>query len=702
MNLSFDSEIQFLPGIGPERAKALQAAGIFNIRQLLYYFPRKYLDRTRMVKISQIPKIEGTVTILGQVAKAELLSNKGKGGQRLTVFLKDDSGMMELVFFQGISWIKQIFKEGEAFAVFGEPQRYGPRYSIVHPEYEHLKVEDGEVNLLHTGGIVPLYPSGDVLKKVGFDSRGFRRVFKNLFDKIDMTSIPDPIPLLLREKFKLSDLGLCLKQIHQPENNDQLQSALYRLKMDEILYFQLRMLLQKLGIKNNEKGLIFSTSDNYTKQFFKKLPFNLTASQVKVLQDIRKDLSAGQPMNRLVQGDVGSGKTVVGIIAMLMAVDNGYQAAFMAPTEILAEQHYHTLKKYIEPLGLEIIYLTGSVKNSTKNSGIAMLQSGMAQLAVGTHALIEDDVLFNRLGLIVIDEQHRFGVMQRAKLRQKGIFPHVLIMTATPIPRTLSMTVYGDLDVSRMMDMPTGRIPIKTKMMTDKDKPRLNSFVMEQLQSGHQIYFVYPLIEESEKLELKAATDAYNEISKDFPDHSVGLLHGRLSASEKEDVMAKFKSGTIQILVSTTVIEVGVDVPNANLMVIEHAERFGLAQLHQLRGRVGRGVNQSYCILMTSYKISQIAKDRLKIMEETTDGFRIAEEDLKIRGTGDIFGTRQSGLPDFKLLSLVNDEEIIFTSVKLAQDILADDPHLRKPEHIGLRKKMESEENKVIMLNEVG
>ena len=700
--ITISTSVQFVPGVGVERAKALASVGIHSVRQLLEYYPRKYLDRTRVVKIGNLPKVSGHVTVIGKVIKSDLVKNRGKGNQRLSVSLQDETGTMELIFFQGIHYMKKIFLEGEVFAVFGDPQRFGYKHTMVHPEYDHLKAEEGDLNLINTGGIVPLYPSTDNLKRVGFDSRGFRRLFGNLFDKIDSATITDSIPLNLRNKYRISDYFLSIKNIHQPESNEALQSAVHRLKIDEILYYHLQMAVRKYHFHNNEKGLTFSAEDNLTKQFFQNLPFKLTEAQIQVLRDIRLDLKKSSPMNRLVQGDVGSGKTVVAIMAMLMAVDNGYQAVFMAPTEILAEQHYKTLQTYIKPLGLEIVLLTGSLKTAQKNSGLGMMQSGLAQIAVGTHALLEDDVYFNRLGLVVIDEQHRFGVAQRAKLKQKGQSPHMLIMTATPIPRTLSMTLYGDLDVSKMNMMPNGRQPITTKLVFDKDRPRLVKFIKDELKANRQIYFVYPLVEESEKLDLKAATDAFEEIKNEFKEFNVGLLHGRMKSDEKDDVMQKFKSNTINILVSTTVIEVGVDIPNASVMVIEHAERFGLSQLHQLRGRVGRGSSQSYCFLLASFKISEVARQRLEIMVETTDGFRIAEEDLKIRGSGDIYGTRQSGLPDLKLLDLATDFDVVNKAKEIADEIVSVDPHLRKPEHRSLRDKILSDENKLFLYNEVG
>lgn len=702
MSLTYTTDIQFIPGIGPERAKALHTIKIFTVRNLLEHFPRKYLDRSRVVKIGNLPKVEGHVTVIGKVIKSDMVKNRGKGKERLSIALQDETGTMELIFFQGIHYMKKVFAEGESFAVFGDPQRFGYKYSLVHPEYDHLQVEDGDLNLINTGGIVPLYPSSDNLKRVGFDSRGFRRILSTVLEKLDWSTVPESIPFLLREKYSVSDYPESVRVIHQPKNNTELNAAIYRLKIDEILYFHLQLAIRKIQFQKNEKGLKFLSEDKYTKQFFTNLPFKLTEAQINVLRDIRQDIRKENPMNRLIQGDVGSGKTVVAIMAMLMAVDNGFQAAFMAPTEILAEQHYKTLETYIKPLGLEIVLLTGSLKSAQRTTGLGMMQSGLAQIAVGTHALIEDEVYFQKLGMVVIDEQHRFGVVQRAKLRQKGQSPHVLIMTATPIPRTLSMTIYGDLDVSKMNMLPFGRIPITTKLIFDKDRPRLVKFLKEELQSNRQIYFVYPLVEESEKLDLKAATDAYEEIKREFPDYKVGLLHGRMKSDEKDDTMRRFKANEIQIMVATTVIEVGVDVPNATVMVIEHAERFGLSQLHQLRGRVGRGSTQSYCFLLASVKISTEARQRLSIMVETTDGFRIAEEDMKIRGTGDIYGTRQSGLPDLKLLDLVEDFDVVSKAKDIALEIVNDDPHLRKPEHKVLRNKILSEENKLFLYNEVG
>ncbi|MCK6600421.1 MAG: ATP-dependent DNA helicase RecG [Bacteroidetes bacterium] len=700
-SLTYTTEIQFIPGIGPERAKALKASGIDVVKHLLHYYPRKYLDRTRILKIGNLRWAEGSVTVIGTVKKADLIKNRGKGGQRLQVFLEDGTGTLELIFFQGVQYLKTTFRPGEAFAVSGNLEQFGPRFSMIHPEYDHIQQDEDELKLINTGGIIPLYPTTDLLRKTGFDSRGFRRILKRVFERLDLNSIPDPLPLALRNRFSVSDLSLSLKAVHQPASNDELISGLNRLKLEEILYFSLQVALRKLQIRENEKGFTFSAEDNLVKKFYQALPFQLTSGQISVLRDIRQDLKRPHPMNRLIQGDVGSGKTVVAMMAMLMAVDNGFQAAFMAPTEILAEQHYKTMETYFKPLGLDVVLLTGSLKQGSKNTGLGLIQTGMSRLVVGTHALIEDQVIFQNLGLIVVDEQHRFGVMQRARLKQKGILPHVLVMSATPIPRTLAMTVYGDLEVSKIKELPTGRLPVKTTVIYDKDRLQLIRTIREQIKKGRQAYFVYPLIEESEKLDLKAATEAFEEIRSDFEGFTTGLLHGRMNSEEKEAVMSGFKSGSIQVLVSTTVIEVGVDVPNATVMVIEHAERFGLAQLHQLRGRVGRGHDQSYCFLITSFKLSKDGKERLATMEQTTDGFVIAEKDLEIRGAGDLYGTRQSGLPDLQLLDLVKDEKLVVQSREMASAILESDPHLRKPEHSLLRERLRNEPSDAILLNEI-
>lgn len=701
LELTYTSDIQFISGVGPERAKSLRAIGIDTVKHLLNYYPRKYLDRTRILKIGNLRYAEGIVTVIGTVKKADVIKNRGRGGQRLQVFLEDGTGTMELTFFQGIPYLKTSFRVGEAFAVSGKLEQFGPRFSMIHPEYDHIQQEDDELKLINTGGIIPLYPTTDLLRKTGFDSRGFRRVMKKVFERLDLNSIPDTLSLSVREQFKVSDFSLSLKAIHHPGSNEELLSGLNRLKIEEILYFNLQMGLRKLRIQENEKGFTFTAEDQLVKKFYQSLPFQLTQGQISVLRDIRSDLKRSHPMNRLIQGDVGSGKTVVAMMAMLMAVDNGFQAAFMAPTEILAEQHYRTMLTYFQPLGLDVVLLTGSLKTASKNSGLGMIQSGMTRIVIGTHALIEDQVIFQNLGLIVVDEQHRFGVIQRAKLKQKGILPHMLVMSATPIPRTLSMTLYGDLEVSKITELPKGRQPIKTAIIFDKDRSQLFRTIREQIKRGRQAYFVYPLIEESEKLDLKAATDALEEIRAEFSDFQVGLLHGRLSSEEKEATMAAFKSGEVNILVSTTVIEVGVDVANASVMVIEHAERFGLAQLHQLRGRVGRGSEQSYCFLITSFKLSKDGKERLATMERTTDGFEIAEKDLEIRGAGDLYGTRQSGMPDLQLLDLVKDEPLVIQSRQISDFILKDDPHLRKPENRLLRDRVLSEPSDTLILNEI-
>ncbi|NUQ80439.1 MAG: ATP-dependent DNA helicase RecG [Bacteroidetes bacterium] len=700
MDLTYSSDIQFAPGIGPERAKALRQAGIETVADLLGTYPRRYLDRSAICKIRNLRHQTGVVTLMGTVTRADLIKNKNRG-QRFSVMLDDGTGVVELIFFQGINYLKSVFSIGGSFAVSGKPDVFGSRFSLVHPDYDALKDDQDELQLLNTGGIIPLYPSGDLLKRMGLDSRGFRRTILKVMDRLNWATVSDPLDEKWRAMAEVPDRASALQWIHRPQSPEHLQLATRRLKLDDILSFSLAMELRKLQTETSDRGLAFSAPDQYTRQFYQGLPFKLTQGQIDVLRDIRNDLKKPHPMNRLLQGDVGSGKTVVAMMSMLMAVDNGYQAALMAPTEILAEQHYQTMTRYLKPLGLDVVLLTGGLKSAGRTTGTGMLQSGLAQLAVGTHALISEGVIFKNLGLIVVDEQHRFGVLQRAMLRAKGLMPHVLVMSATPIPRTLAMTVYGDLEVSRITELPSGRQPVKTVIIRDLDRPQLNRTIADQINRGRQVYFVYPLIEESEKSDLKAATDAHREISEWFPAYKVGLLHGRLPVQEKDEIMASFKANQIQILVSTTVIEVGVDVPNATVMIIEHADRFGLSQLHQLRGRVGRGAEASYCFLVISDKLTSEARERLTTMERTNNGFEIAEKDLEIRGAGDILGTRQSGLPDMKLLDLARDYPILQLSGQLARAILADDPHLRKPSHALLRSQIVTSHQALINLAEI-
>ena len=538
---------------------------------------------------------------------------------------------------------------------------------MLHPEFDKL-TESGERDFLHTGRIIPLYPSTDTLTKVGLDSRGFRRVLK-IAVKDFTKHFQETLPKEIVARQNLTDLKNAIKHVHFPENKKWLAAARKRLKFDELFYLELMLAYRKRNMEVHRKGIEFLKVGKRTKTLIESLPFELTDAQKKVIREIRTDMKKSIPMNRLLQGDVGSGKTVVALISILMSIENGYQAALMAPTEILADQHYVTMRKLLKELGIEVALLVGAQKKNERKEILKCIKEGKTQIVVGTHALIQEGVEFDRLGLVIIDEQHRFGVMQRATLMEKGLTPDVLVMTATPIPRTLSMTLYGDLDVSVIDELPPGRKPVKTVWRSDTRRSEVYKYVKSKVDEGAQVYIVFPLIEESEKVDLQAAIDNYEKLQSGlFSNKTVGLLHGRLKSDEKERIMGEFKSGKIQILVSTTVIEVGVDAPNATIMIIENAERFGLPQLHQLRGRVGRGEKKSYCFLIAQYPLSAEAKVRLNTMTETTDGFKIAEVDLKLRGPGEFFGTKQHGLPKLRIADIVKDTELLIKARNEAFD----------------------------------
>ncbi|MEM6328133.1 MAG: ATP-dependent DNA helicase RecG, partial [Bacteroidota bacterium] len=643
--------------------------------------PRRYLDRSTITPIRQL--VEGTtepVTVVGEVTSK---SQVGQGRKtRFELRIMDRSGgTMKAVWFRGGHYIGRQFRKGNRLALHGKTEKYGSTFSMAHPDFD--KLDDAKA-ALDTGRIIPLYPGTAALEKVGLTSRQFRRLIYTLIKEHGL-AIPEVLPEAVRAEHDLIAGNVALRAVHFPKSRDELGRAVRRLKFEEFFFLQLLLALTK-GRQQREPGTRLGGLGDLTRAFVDEvLPFELTGAQQKALRHVAADTQSEHQMNRLVQGDVGSGKTVVGVAAMLMAVDAGYQAAFMAPTEILTEQHYANLKTYLEPLGVEVRLLIGGQRKKLREEILAEIADGTANVVVGTHAVIEDKVEFARLGLAVVDEQHRFGVVQRARMFRKGARPHVLMMTATPIPRSLAMTVYGDLDVTVMDEMPAGRKPIETRLYTEKRREDMYAFLKEELREGRQAYVVYPLVEESEKLDLKDAENGASELMTRFRPYRVDLVHGRQFAYEKEEAMDRFKSGETDILVATTVIEVGVDVPNATVMVIEHAERFGLAQLHQLRGRVGRGGDQSYCFLMADYKQSAEAKERLQAMVDTTDGFVISEVDLQIRGAGDFFGTRQSGLPDLKIGDVVRDQEILGEAREAAFRLAETDPELRADEHASAR-----------------
>ena len=667
------TDISAFGGVGPVKGEALRKAGVATFGDLFRFYPRRYLDRSTVTPIRQL--VEGgteKVTVVGTIASKGMAGGGRK--MRLEVRLTDDSGgTLKLVWFRGAQWVGRGLRIGEPLAVHGKVEKYGSTFSMAHPDFDKL---DDSRAALETGRIVPLYPGGAAMDKAGLTSRALRKLIYRMFQAHGL-AIPEVLPEHVMREHELIPGNVALRAIHFPKSVDERGRAERRLKFEEFFFLQLLLALTK-GRQQREPGVTFAGPGARTRAFLDDvLPFTLTGAQQRALGDITRDTQSGSQMNRLVQGDVGSGKTVVGVAAMLQAVDAGYQAAFMAPTEILTEQHYATIRKYLDPLGLETRLLIGGQRKKLRDEILAEIADGTADVVVGTHAIIEDKVDFARLGLAVIDEQHRFGVVQRARMFRKGQRPHVLMMTATPIPRSLAMTVYGDLDVTVMDELPAGRKPIETRLYTEKRRDEMYAFVKRQLREGRQAYVVYPLVEESEKLDLKDAESGAAELMERFRPYRVELVHGRMLAYEKEEAMERFKAREADLLVATTVIEVGVDVPNATVMVIEHAERFGLAQLHQLRGRVGRGGEQSYCFLMAGYKQSAEGKERLQAMVDTTDGFVISEVDLQIRGAGDFFGTRQSGLPDLKIGDVVRDQELLAEAREAAFAVAEAHPELR-------------------------
>ncbi|MEL6703643.1 MAG: ATP-dependent DNA helicase RecG [Bacteroidota bacterium] len=679
-----DVPIADLPRVGERRSAPLVKAGVKTFGDLFRFYPRRYLDRSTVTPINEL--VEGlneAVTIVGRVSAKGVVP--GRGSMRLEVRFQDDSGgTLKAVWFRGAKWIGKQFDQGGLYAVHGKVEKYGRTFSMAHPDFDRL---DAESAALDTGRIIPLYPGGAAFDKVNLTSRALRRHIYELF-KTHGLALPEVLPDWMRKAYDLIDGRVALRAIHFPKDSGELGRAKRRLKFEELFFLQLLLALTHEK-KQAIAGPTLGGPGAYTRQFIDEvLPFTLTGAQQRALDEIAADTARGVQMNRLVQGDVGSGKTVVGVGAMLMALDAGYQAAFMAPTEILAEQHYANLQSYFQPLGLQVHLLIGGQRKAWRTEVLDDLREGRVPFVVGTHAIIEDHVEFERLGLAIIDEQHRFGVMQRAKMFHKGLRPHMLLMTATPIPRSLAMTVYGDLDVTIIDERPAGRKPIQTQLYTEKRREDAYAFIKKQLREGRQAYVVYPLVEESEAEMLAEIKDAENgaaELAERFRPYRVELVHGRMLPYEKDEAMQRFKNREADLLVATTVIEVGVDVPNATIMVIEHAERFGLAQLHQLRGRVGRGADQSYCFLMASYKRSAEAEERLQAMVDTDDGFKISEIDLKLRGAGDFFGTRQSGLPDLKIADIVQDQDILQAARAAAFALVERDPKLEQPEHQTLR-----------------
>ncbi len=681
-----ETSVEFLKGVGPHKAEALWSElGVKKMKDLLYAIPFRYVDKTTFNLIKDIRRDGEKVLLLGTIVSKEKVKIKGRF--RLNAVLKDGSGFLELTWFQGVKWIEKLVIKDEKYLVYGAVKMYGGRRSIIHPEME--KYESLSADQLTK--LDPVYPSSELLDKKGLGAKGRRKIVVNLFSKLSQGDIEEDMPEYVLEKLKLCGKYDALKWIHFPPDKAALELARNRLKFEELFFSQLVMLLSKASRKQKSKGIPFKIIGEKFNAFFnEKLPFQLTGAQKRVIKEIRSDLGSGIQMNRLLQGDVGSGKTIVALMCMLIAIDNECQACMLAPTEILAQQHYKSILEMVAGLGVKVAFLSGSIKGKKRKETFELLASGHIDIIIGTHAILEDKVVFKNLGLAVTDEQHRFGVGQRAKLwmKNESFFPHILVMTATPIPRTLAMTQYGDLDYSVIDELPPGRKEIKTVHKKEASRGQVNQFIKNEIAKGRQVYVVYPLIDESEKLDLENLQQGYENLLSIFPrpEYQISVVHGRMKSVDKEWEMERFVKKETQIMVATTVIEVGVNVPNASMMVIENSERFGLSQLHQLRGRVGRGADQSYCILMTSYKLSKDAKERIGTMVRTNDGFQIAEADLLIRGPGDIAGTQQSGIVDFKIANLVEDQKILQAARHFAIKIIDDDPTLDKKMNSRLRK----------------
>ncbi len=694
MSTILDTSIEYLKGVGTAKADLLKKElGIHTFWDLLLTFPYRYVDKTKFHKISELSEESGEVQLKGVLRKIEVLGEGSK--RRLTGRFRDDTGVIELVWFRGIYWLERHLNVGAPYVVFGRVNSFNKFLNIPHPEMEQVTEENQQAELT----FAPVYSSTDKLNSKGLDAKGRRRLMETLFEKISPGDLPESLPEYMLQKLRLPGRYEALRWIHFPKNQQELDHAIRRLKFEELFFLQLRLLQSKHRRKAGTRGYVFSKVGDFFNKFYReKLPFELTEAQKRVVKEIRADLGAGVQMNRLVQGDVGSGKTVVALLCMLIALDNGFQACLMAPTEILAQQHFSNISELVGDLGVRVEFLSGMVKGKKRIAILEALAAGEIHLLIGTHALIEDWVVFKNLGLAITDEQHRFGVAQRASLwnKSKPLPPHVLVMTATPIPRTLAMTLYGDLDVSVIDELPPGRKPISTVHRTENHRLRVFGFMKEEIAKGRQIYVVYPLIEESEKIDLKNLMEGYEALSREFPppEYQISIVHGKMKPVDKDFEMQRFVQGQTQIMVATTVIEVGVNVPNASVMVIENTDRFGLSQLHQLRGRVGRGAEQSFCILMTDFKLSAEARERINTLVRTSDGFEIAEADLRLRGPGNIEGTQQSGLLNLHIADLGRDGKILQTARELALRILEKDPELKHPLNAALLEYMEKERNR--------
>jgi ATP-dependent DNA helicase RecG len=680
----FDTSVEFLKGVGSQRAVLLQKElKIFTFGDLIQHYPFRYEDRTKFYPINEVDELIPYVQIMGRFSGFKIIGVRNK--RRLIGYFTDGRNEIEIVWFQRIDWIMQKIRPGVEYVVFGKPTRFGNKTNIAHPEIE-LVTE----NNLKGNSFQPVYSVSEKLKAKYIDSKVISKLQQELV-RIAQLHIRETLPEHLLKEQKLISKKEALRNIHLPKNKELLLAARRRLKFEELFYVQLRLIKMKLVRQGKFNGQVFNDTNILTKFYKEHLPFELTEAQKRVIREIYTDMRSGKQMSRLLQGDVGSGKTIVAFICMLLVIGSDAQAALMAPTEILAQQHYANLKKYTDLMGISIELFTGSVKKSKRKPIHEKLENGELRILIGTHALLEDEVRFKKLGLAIIDEQHRFGVAQRSKLWQKNIdvYPHVLVMTATPIPRTLAMTLYGDLEISVIDELPKGRKPIVTMHQFDAQRLKVNGFVKTQIEAGRQVYVVYPLIEESEKLDLKHLMDGYESMARAFPDVAISIVHGQMKSDAKDFELARFVKGETKIMVATTVIEVGMDVPNATVMIIESAERFGLSQLHQLRGRVGRGVDQSYCILMTSYKLGADTKMRIETMVRTNNGFDIAEADLRLRGPGDLMGTQQSGALDLLIADLSKDGRLLQQARDVAQSILTDDPDLNKQENAVVKMQVE-------------
>ncbi len=697
-----ESPIEYLKGVGPAKGELLRKElNIHTFEDLLFQFPFRYIDKTQFHRIADLTEDSGVVQIRGILRRLTVVGEGRK--KRLTGLFRDDTGAIELVWFTGINWLEKALVVGTEYVVFGKINAFRDQLNIAHPEMEVAAAENTQKSVT----FAPVYPGTEKLNAKGLDVKARRKLMTILLERLGQHDLPENLPAGIMQQYRFPSRFQALRLIHFPQNQQDLDAARNRLKFEELFFLQLRLLQLKRRRKTEVRGYVFDKIGEQFNRFFnEKLPFELTNAQKRVIKEIRRDLGAGIQMNRLLQGDVGSGKTIVALMCALMAIDNGFQACIMAPTEILAQQHFNAISEYVAGMDIGVGFLSGTVKGKKRTELLKSLAAGEIHLLIGTHALIEDPVVFKNLGLAITDEQHRFGVAQRARLWAKSnpYPPHVLVMTATPIPRTLAMTLYGDLDVSVIDELPPGRKDIVTVHRTEHHRMRVIGFMREEIAKGRQIYVVYPLIEESEKLDLQNLMEGYEALQREFPQpqYQISIVHGKMKPADKDYEMQRFVSGATQIMVATTVIEVGVNVPNASVMVIENTERFGLSQLHQLRGRVGRGAEQSYCVLMSSYKLSADSRERIQIMCKTNNGFDIAEADLRLRGPGDLEGTQQSGVLNLRIADLAKDGRILQAARETATLILDTDPQLALPEHEMLRQFLDQTKKRFSAWNRIG